>query len=115
MLRRLRRSEDQPTVMESLERSNACLPASKRDRVSNTSLIDSLHPLESALLSMGPSPNGAASQEQLAQDASLEPSQLSMAVEWLLAKGLISVKAETVAQVVSLTSIGEIFLQTHLQ
>ena len=99
--------------MESLERSNACLPASKRDRVSNTSLIDSLHPLEiKVLLSMGPSPNGAASQEQLAQDASLEPSQLSMAVEWLLAKGLLSVKAETVAQVVSLTKVGEMFLET---
>ena len=99
--------------MESLERSNACLPASKRDRVSNTSLIDSLHPLEiKVLLSMGPSPNGAVSQEQLAQDASLEPSQLSMAVEWLLAKGLISVKAETVTQVVSLTKVGEMFLET---
>ena len=99
--------------MESLERSNACLPASKRDRVSNTSLIDSLHPLEiKVLLSMGPSPNGAASQEELAQDASLEPSQLSMAVEWLLAKGLLSVKAETVAQVVSLTKVGERFLET---
>ncbi len=99
--------------MESLERPNACLPASKRDRVSNTSLIDSLHPLEiKVLLSMGPSPNGAASQEELAQDASLEPSQLSMAVEWLLAKGLLSVKAETVAQVVSLTKVGEMFLET---
>ena len=99
--------------MESLEQSNACLPASKRDRVSNTSLIDSLHPLEiKVLLSMGPSVNGAVSQEQLAQDASLEPSQLSMAVEWLLAKGLISVKAETVTQVVSLTKVGEAFLET---
>ena len=99
--------------MESLEQSNACLPASKRDRVSNTSLIDSLHPLEiKVLLSMGPSPNGAVSQEQLARDASLEPSQLSMAVEWLLAKGLISVKAETVTQVVSLTKVGEVFLET---
>ena len=94
--------------MESLEQSNVCLPASKRDRVSITSLIDSLHPLEiKVLLSMGPSPNGAVSQEQLAQDASLDPSQLSMAVEWLLAKGLISVKAETVTQVVSLTKVGE--------
>ena len=113
MPRRLRRSEDQPTVIESLEQSNACLPASKRDRVSNTSLIDSLHPLEiKVLLSMGPSPNGVVSQEELAQDASLEPSQLSMAVEWLLAKGLISVKAETVTQVVSLTKVGEGFLET---
>ena len=64
------------------------------------------------MLWMGPSPNGAVSQEQLARDASLEPSQLSMAVEWLLAKGLISVKAETVAQVVSLTKVGETFLET---
>jgi len=81
--------------------------------VSNTSLIDSLHPLEiKVMLSMGPSPNGAVSQEQLARDASLDPSQLSMAVEWLLAKGLITVKAETVTQVVSLTRVGETFLET---
>ena len=81
--------------------------------MSITSLIDSLHPLEiKVLLSMGPSSNGMVSQERLAQDASLDPSQLSMAVEWLLAKGLISVKAETVAQVVSLTKVGELFLET---
>lgn len=113
MLRPLRRSEDHPTVAEPLEQSNVCLPAGKRDRVSNTSLIDSLHPLEiKVLLSMGPAPNGTVSQEQLAQDASLEPSQLSMAMEWLLAKGLISVKAETVTQVVSLTKVGELFFET---
>jgi phenylalanyl-tRNA synthetase alpha chain len=81
--------------------------------VSNTSSIDSLHPLEiKVLLSMGPSSNGTVSQERLVQDASLEPSQLSMAVEWLLAKGLISVKAETVTQIVSLTKIGELFVET---
>src|SRR5688500_7819857 len=100
MPRPLRRSEDRPTAAEPLEQTHVCLPAGKRDRVSNTSLIDSLHPLEiKVLLSMGPVPNGKVSQEQLAQDASLEPSQLSMAVEWLLTKGLISVKAEAVTQV----------------
>lgn len=43
----------------------------------------------------------------MAVAAELEPSQLSMAVEWLLTKALITIQSETVTPVVSLTKIGE--------
>ena len=72
-----------------------------------SSLIDSLHPLEVKVLStFGINPSAALQTERLAQSAVLEPSQLSMAVEWLLAKSLLEVDMETVTPVVSLTKIG---------
>ena len=53
-------------------------------------------------------PFGAAlTTEQLAAATGLEPSQLSMAIEWLLAKSLLAVDKETVTPVVSLTTVGE--------
>jgi phenylalanyl-tRNA synthetase alpha chain len=75
----------------------------------SSALIDSLHPLETKVLTaFGVSqPGRVLDSEQLASAAGLEPSQFSMAVEWLLAKGLISTQAETVTPVVSLTKIGE--------
>jgi phenylalanyl-tRNA synthetase alpha chain len=74
-----------------------------------SSLIDSLHPLEiKVLTTLGSRPSGTAlDSEQLAGAAELEASQLSMAVEWLLAKSLITIQTETVTPVVSLTKIGE--------
>lgn len=73
-----------------------------------SSLIDSLHPLEIKVLSAFSSQLTAVQQtERLAQATALEPSQLSMAVEWLLAKSLLSVDTETVTPIVSLTSLGE--------
>jgi phenylalanyl-tRNA synthetase alpha chain len=76
-----------------------------------TSLIDSLHPLEiKVLVSLAARPSAAASLDELAGVAALEPSQLSMAVEWLLAKALIAVQSETVTQSVSLTKIGETYV-----
>ena len=77
-------------------------------------LIDSLHPLEiKVLTAFGARPFGSVlGTEQLAAAAELEPSQLSMAIEWLLAKSLIVVHAETVTPVVSLTKIGEQYCET---
>jgi phenylalanyl-tRNA synthetase alpha chain len=77
--------------------------------VERSSLIDSLHPLEiKVLTAFESSPSGPAlATEQLAAATALEPSQLSMAIEWLLAKGLLSVQSEMRTPVVSLTSVGE--------
>ena len=74
-----------------------------------SALIDSLHPLEiKVLLALGSRPVGTVLEtEQLAVAAELEPSQLSMAIEWLLAKALLRVHAETVTPIVSLTKVGE--------
>jgi phenylalanyl-tRNA synthetase alpha chain len=72
------------------------------------SLIDSLHPLEiKVLTAFGAKPSGATLEtEQLAAATALEPSQLSMAIEWLLAKSLLVVDKETVTPIVSLTPVG---------
>ena len=77
-------------------------------------LIDSLHPLEiKVLTAFGARPFGSVlGTEQLAAAAELEPSQLSMAIEWLLAKSLLTVHAETVTPVVSLTKLGERYFET---
>ena len=74
-----------------------------------SSLIDSLHPLEiKVLTAFGANPSGSVlNTEQLVAATALEPSQLSMAIEWLLAKSLLVVDKETVTPVVSLTSVGE--------
>jgi phenylalanyl-tRNA synthetase alpha chain len=81
--------------------------------VRTSSLIDSLHPLEiKVLVSLGAHPSAAASLDDLAAATGLEPSQLSMAIEWLLAKSLIAIQSETVTQSVSLTKVGEGYRQT---
>ncbi len=71
-----------------------------------SSLIDSLHPLEIKVILAFESQT-VLTTEQLAAKTALEPSQLSMAIEWLLAKSLLVIEKETVTPVVSLTSIGE--------
>ncbi|HEX2056139.1 MAG TPA: phenylalanine--tRNA ligase subunit alpha, partial [Nitrospiraceae bacterium] len=77
-----------------------------------SSLIDSLHPLEiKVLVALGARPSAAASMDDLAGASALEPSQLSMAVEWLLAKSLVAVQSETVTQSVSLTKVGEGYIR----
>src|SRR6476646_7081895 len=62
-----------------------------RIRVDTTSSFDNLHPLEIKVLSaFGTDPSGAVlTTERLAAATALEPSQLSMAIEWLLAKRLL--------------------------
>lgn len=74
-----------------------------------TALIDSLHPLEiKVLTAFGPSPAGVKlGMGPLAAATGLEPAQLSMAIEWLLAKQLLLVASETVTPMVSLTAVGE--------
>src|SRR5439155_1666065 len=82
------------------------------------SLIDRLHPLETKALTalsrhQSQSPHVALREEELGQTAALEPAQLSMAVEWLLAKSLIRVESERVTQIVSLTKIGEHYFEKY--
>jgi len=82
------------------------------------SLIDSLHPLEIKVLSTlnGAQPLQPAlvlGEEQIAQAAVLEHSQVSMAVEWLLAKSLVRVESEKVTPVVSLTKVGELYFEKY--
>ncbi|TKS59026.1 MAG: phenylalanyl--tRNA ligase subunit alpha [Nitrospira sp.] len=78
-----------------------------------SALIDGLHPLEiKVLTAFGTSQAGVSlATEQLVTATTLEPSQLSMAIEWLLAKQLLSVKSETITPVVSLTNIGETYFE----
>ena len=79
-----------------------------------SSLIDSLHPLEVKVLStFGAKPSAVLQTEQLSQSTGLEPSQLSMAIEWLLAKSLLAVDTETVTPNVSLTKIGELYFEKY--
>ncbi len=73
-----------------------------------SSVIDSLHPLEIKVVSgFEANPSSVLTTEQLVAATALEPSQLSMAIEWLLAKSLLVVDKETVTPVVTLTAIGE--------
>lgn len=65
------------------------------------------------LATFGMQADGALSTEQLGQSTGLEPSQLSMAVEWLLAKGLLTVESECITPVVSLTKIGELYFEKY--
>jgi phenylalanyl-tRNA synthetase alpha chain len=80
-----------------------------------SSVIDSLHPLEvKVLTTLGQRPNDQALPlEELAQATALESAQLSMAIEWLLAKSLVSVESETVTLVVSLTKIGDHYFEKY--
>jgi len=80
-----------------------------------SSIIDSLHPLEiKVLTAFGTNASGSTLEtDQLASATGLEPSQLSMAIEWLLAKSLLVIDKETVTPVVSLTPIGEQYYATQ--
>ncbi len=78
-----------------------------------SAFIDGLHPLEIKVLTVfGTNQAGVSiATEQLATATTLEPSQLSMAIEWLLSKQLLSIKSETITPVVSLTNIGEFYFE----
>jgi phenylalanyl-tRNA synthetase alpha chain len=86
-----------------------------------SSLIESLHPLEVKVLTslsqlIAQSAQASAQgvrEEQIAQTAGLESSQLSMAVEWLLAKSLISVTSKTSTGIVTLTKTGEAYFEKY--
>lgn len=104
-----------PLPLPRYARQDSRLPRIDRLRVDTSSLIDSLHPLEiKVLTAFGANPSGSTLEtEQLASATALEPSQLSMAIEWLLAKSLLVIDKETVTPVVSLTSIGEQYYATQ--
>jgi phenylalanyl-tRNA synthetase alpha chain len=81
-----------------------------------TALIDSLHPLEVKVLSAFSDSRPKASQAvmgeaDLARVSSLDPSQISMAIGWLLSKSLLRVQQEHVTSLVSLTEIGERYFE----
>ena len=76
--------------------------------------MDNFHPLESkVLLALDATSGTAPTLDQLASSTGLEPSQLSMAIEWLLAKSLIAVETETVTQIASLTKVGEVYFDKY--
>ncbi|MBM4124886.1 MAG: hypothetical protein FJ246_08050, partial [Nitrospira sp.] len=83
-----------------------------------TALIDSLHPLEIKVLAalkdeQATAPSGSLREDELAQQTSLEASQVSMALGWLLAKSLISIRQETNTPFVSLTKVGERYFEKY--
>ncbi len=69
--------------------------------------IESLHPLETKVLLALARDTAPRRQDDMAKAAGLEPSQLSMAVEWLLAKALLRVDSEVVTPVASLSKVGQ--------
>ncbi len=74
--------------------------------------MDNLHPLEcSVLLALSREADSPRTLDQLTESTGLDPSQLSMAVEWLLAKSLIAIHAETVAHLASLTPVGQLYVE----
>ena len=78
-----------------------------------TSSFDNLHPLEIKVLdAFGPHPSGhELTTEHLADATKLESSQLSMAIEWLLAKQLLVITSETITPVASLTPLGVTYFE----
>lgn len=76
------------------------------------SVSDSLHPLEGKVLVAFREKQGPLSDVHLAQATALEPSQVSMAIGWLLAKTLLRVESETLTLWASLTEIGERYYET---
>ncbi|MDE3034940.1 MAG: hypothetical protein KGJ14_03100, partial [Nitrospirota bacterium] len=79
--------------------------------------IGSLHPLEIKVLIALRQHQALQSrplrQEDIGHAAGLEPSQLSMAVEWLLAKALIRVESEVVTPIASLSKVGERYFEKY--
>ena len=70
-------------------------------------LLDSLHPLEIKVLTVLKNSKGALSDSELASATTLDPSQVSMAVGWLLTKKLLALETEAITPMVSLSETGE--------
>ncbi|MFN3680922.1 MAG: phenylalanine--tRNA ligase subunit alpha [Nitrospira sp.] len=77
------------------------------------SSCDNLHPLEKKVLEVFGTNRtvSALSTLQLAEATGLESSQLSMAIEWLVAKQLLITVSETVTPMVSLTPRGKVYVE----
>ena len=72
----------------------------------------SLHPLEIQVLRvLGSSNSDSVTDPELVQSTALAPSQVSMAVGWLLTKQLVNLVTETVTTYVTLTDVGQQFQQ----
>jgi phenylalanyl-tRNA synthetase alpha chain len=104
-----------PPPLPRYARQGSRLPRIDRPWVDISSIIDSLHPLEiKVLTAFGANTSGSTLEtDQLDSATGLEPSQLSMAIEWLLAKSLLVIDKETVTPVVSLTPVGEQYYATQ--
>jgi phenylalanyl-tRNA synthetase alpha chain len=73
---------------------------------------DSLHPLEIQVLrALGAATTKTLKDPELVQSTALTPSQISMAVGWLLTKQLVSLVSETTTTYVALTEVGTQFQQ----
>ncbi len=73
---------------------------------------DSLHPLEIQVLrALGSATDQSLTDPELIQFTALAPSQISMAVGWLLTKQLLSLTSETTTTLVTLTEVGIQFQQ----
>ncbi len=71
-----------------------------------TALLDSLHPLETKVLTILKDADCPRSDTELAEATDLEPSQISMAVGWLLTKNLLALASEQITPIVSLSETG---------
>lgn len=71
------------------------------------SIYDSLHPLEVTILSQLSRSKGPLTDRQLLEQGTLDSSQVSMAIGWLLAKKLLHIKTETRTPIVNLTEVGK--------
>ncbi len=77
--------------------------------MNSSSTTDSLHPLEIQVLRALGELAHSVTDPQLVQKTHLAPSQVSMAVGWLLTKDLVKLASETTTTVVSLTEVGQKF------
>jgi len=77
-----------------------------------TSTLDSLHPLEVKVLTVLRQSEEPITDSQLIEATQLEASQVSMAIGWLLTKGLLMLSSEQITPVVSLTKTGQRYYES---
>lgn len=76
-----------------------------------TSITESLHPLEIKVLKALET-GGVMNESHLSESCDLEPSQVSMALGWLLTKSLAQVESEDTTPIAMLTEVGEHYLHS---
>ena len=77
-----------------------------------TATLESLHPLELKVLTAFGQSEEPITDAQLIASTQLDPSQVSMAVGWLLSKQLLALSAEQITPMVSLTETGERYYES---
>ncbi|MEK7702497.1 MAG: phenylalanine--tRNA ligase subunit alpha [Nitrospirota bacterium] len=75
-------------------------------------LAESLHPLERKILVLFKEGEALSEQALLKSDNTLQPSQISMAVEWLQKKEILAISQETKEEWVSLAPAGKSYAKT---